>query len=245
MGTLTTKLKNDISAVECTVNDCKISFEHSEGEGAEVRYTRGVSVYTDKAEGKLIIRQKRGLLTRIIFGNESEVKIAVPGHIVPRVLIRGTRAECYIEGGIYGEVEFAAAGGSLKAEGAAMESCTINSADCNTHLADCTVKGNVVTNTEKGDVSLEHTFATHTACRTKSGNIGAVELNCKDTIFEVGEGNVTATVLGDESTFDVIVNAKEGTCNKESLNIENNECSFKAYVQKGNIFVDFVDDKEN
>ena len=56
---------------------------------------------------------------------------------------------------------------------------------------------------------------------------------------------MTATVLGDESTFDVIVNAKEGTCNKESLNIENNECSFKAYVQKGNIFVDFVDDKEN
>ena len=56
---------------------------------------------------------------------------------------------------------------------------------------------------------------------------------------------MNATILGDESKYDVIVNAREGICNRESVNIENEEGSFKAYAAKGNIVVDFIAAKEN
>ena len=239
------KFKDDISAIECTADECEITIKSTENDYIQIEYPRSVKAYAEKGGMKLTITQKSGLISRLL-GNKSLVTIFVPEHIVPALSFGGGEIDVEINGGIYGDINFSAEQGSIIVEEAAAESLTANSSICHITLANCTIRGNIVTTVEKsGDVSLEHTFATHIASRTKSGNIGAVELNCKDTIFEVGEGNVTATVLGDESTFDVIVNAKEGTCNKESLNIENNECSFKAYVQKGNIFVDFVDDKEN
>ncbi len=238
------RLKSDVGAIECTAEECSLRIEHTDDAYARVEYNRGVNVYVEKGAAKLVIKQKKGLLSRI-FGGESQITVYVPGHIVPSLCIKGGKVDCAVDGGIYANVEFSAGHGGIKADGAAMESCTVNAQGCNISFAGCMVKGTVVTNVEEGDLSFENTFATHIAGRTKRGNIGAVKLNCKDTIFEAGEGNITANVLGDESTFDVIVNAKEGTCNRESLNIENNDASFKAYVVKGNIFVDFVSDEEN
>lgn len=240
----TSKLKSDIAAIECDADGCVLEIEHTDDSFAEVQYARGVNVYVKKGEAKLYIKQKKGLFAKI-FGGESAVKVMVPGHIVPAIKIAGLRTDCTIDGGIYGDVEFLAESGSLKAENAAMESCTVNAANCTTHLNKCTVKGSFISNTEGGDITLEYIFATHITCRAKSGNIGAVQLNCKDSTFEAAEGNISATILGDESRFDVLVNSKEGTCNRESVNIEDNDSTFKAYAVKGNILVDFTDGKEN
>ena len=237
------KLKNDISEIEISGDDCKVEIIHTDEKYAAVQYSRGVSAEVKKGSAKLVIKQQQGLMSKLL-GGSGEVKIAVPGHIVPSVTIAGKKVACAVDGGIYGEINFGAQGGKLNAEEAAVESLTVNSADCLVKLSDCTVKGCAAVNIEQGELVLERVFATHVAARAKQGNIGAVGLNCRDTIFEVGEGNVTASVLGDESTFDVIVNAKEGTCNKESVNIENNDSSFKSYVLKGNIYVDFINDSE-
>ena len=123
---------------------------------------------------------------------------------------------------------------------AGVENCTVNSADCGIQLSHCTIKGSLLANTKSGDVALEYVFATHIACRAKAGNIGAVQLNCRDTIFETGEGNINATLLGDEDAFDMVLNVKEGTCNRESVNVERNTAAFKAYAAKGNIAADFI-----
>ena len=146
--------------------------------------------------------------------------------------------------GIYGEVTFSAEG-EIYADNAAIESCAINSARCDCRLTDCTVKGSLIVSAGEGGLTLENTFATHISARIKRGNVGAARLNCRDTIFETDEGNVTAEIAGDEGDFDVIVDAKEGTCNRESANIEGNTASFKAYSAKGNIFVDFVSGEGN
>ena len=222
----TSKLKSDVAAIACNADGCMIQLEQSEDNCTTVEYDRGVSVYFKKSEGTLIIKHSMGLLARLL-GGESRVKVRVPGHVVPDV-------------SIYGEVMFLAASGSLCAENAAMENCTVNSADCGIRLSHCTIKGSLLANTKSGDVALEYVFATHIACRAKAGNIGAVQLNCRDTIFETGEGNINATLLGEEDAFDMVLNAKEGTCNRESVNVERNTAAFKAYAAKGNIAADFI-----
>ena len=235
----TSKLKSDVAAITCNADGCMIQLEQSEDNCTTVEYGRGVSVYFKKSEGTLIIKHSMGLLARLL-GGESRVKVRVPGHVVPDVSIYGNMTDCTIEGGIYGEVKFLAASGNLRAENAAMENCTVNSADCGIRLSHCTIKGSLLANTKSGDVALEYVFATHIACRAKAGNIGAVQLNCRDTIFETGEGNINATLLGDEDAFDMVLNAKEGTCNRESVNVERNTAAFKAYAAKGNIAADFI-----
>lgn len=233
------ELKNDISCVSCTVDNCRIEFAATSDKCAAADFSRGVKVSYDSQSAKLTIKQRSGILSKI-FRTPKTVRILIPGHIVPALYISGDNVETYIDGGIYGEVECNAKRGNLHAENAAMESCTVNGENFCVDAIKCTIKGSMITSLNSGDINFEHTFATHISCRTKQGNIGAISLNCKDTLLEVGEGSVTATILGDESTFDLIVNAKEGTCNKDSANIEGNEGAFKAYVAKGNIFVDFI-----
>lgn len=237
------KIKGDVSKIECDAENCSVTIAHTDEPCARAEYTRGTSINFDKGAGRLAIRQKRPLLSRI-FGGESRVKIYIPGHIVPALCFTGGRVDCAMDGGIYGEVTFAAEG-AICADNAAMESCAINSARCDCRLTDCTVKGSLIVSAGEGGLTLENTFATHISARIKRGNVGAARLNCRDTIFETDEGNVTAEIAGDEGDFDVIVDAKEGTCNRESANIEGNTASFKAYSAKGNIFVDFVSGEEN
>ena len=232
------QLKSDISSINCTADNCRIEIAATADERITVDYSRGIKVWYDGQSAQLNIRQRNNILSKI-FRTPKTVRILVPGHIVPALCVSGDSVQTSVEGGIYGGIECSAKRGSLRIENAAMESCSISGGNFDLGTTACTVRGSILALVEQGDISLEHTFASHINCRTKCGNVGAISLNCKDTLFEVGEGSVTATIVGDESTFDVIVNAKEGTCNKESLNIEGNEGAFKAYVAKGNIFVDF------
>ncbi len=238
-------LNHDISCIECTGEECSLALEHTDGGCTEISYPRGTSVYLDGDKAKLVIKQKRTFLSRLT-GVPAEVKLLVPGHIVPSLCILGGCVDCTLTGGIFADVNFSASRGSISAAKACMESCTVNAEECDISLSGCTLRGCLAISVGTGDAKIEYTFATHISCRTGGGNIGAVELNCKDSIFETDDGNVTATVLGDESIFDVIVSAPGGTCNKDSLNIEGNLASFKAYAGKGNIFVDFIPpEKEN
>lgn len=237
------KIKGDICAIECSADGCEIYFEHTDAPYAEVQLSRGINAWVRKDGAKLCIKHKKGIISKL-FGGAYVAKIYIPGHIVPSVDITGGEARCKFKGGIYGDINFSAAGGNISADAVAANELTVNASACNLRLCDCTIKGSVAAATECGDVSFERTFATHICCRTKKGNIGGVELNCRDTILEAGEGNIAVTVRGDESAFDVILTAKEGTCNRESINIENNSASFKAYAEKGNIFVDFIPDEE-
>ena len=234
------QLKNDITSIDCTADNCRIEISATSDEHITVDYSRGIKVWYDGQSSQLNIRQHNNIFSKI-FRTPKTVRILIPGHIVPTLCVSGDNVQTSVDGGIYGDIECSAKRGNLCLENAAMESLSVNGSNFDLAATDCTVKGSFIASLDRGDVSFEHTFATHISCRTRCGNVGAISLNCKDTLLEVGEGSVTATVVGDESTFNVIVNAKEGTCNKESLNIEGNDGAFKAYVAKGNIFVDFTD----
>ena len=233
------QLINDITSISCSADNCRMEILASADEHVTADYSRGIKVSLENQGTQLVVRQSKSIFSKI-FRTPKVVRIFVPGHIVPALCVSGENVQTVIDGGIYGAVECNAKRGSLHAENAAMESCSINAENFTLDAIKCTVKGSIIASLNSGDISFEHTFATHISCRTKCGNAGAIALNCKDTLIEVGEGSVTATIVGDESTFDVIVNAKEGTCNKESINIEGKGGAFKAYVAKGNIFVDFI-----
>ena len=238
------KIKGDISHIECRADGMKLYIKHTDEPYASVQCPRGVKIYFEQREAKLVVRHKKRLLAKL-FGSTDAAAISIPGHMVPSVDISGSDVHCAFAGVILGDVNFSADSGSLSADITAMNGLTVNSAACDIDMADCTVKGNALISCGRGDMSFENTFLTRLYGRTQSGNIGAVKLNCADTILESAEGNIAATICGDERHFDVILTAKEGTCNRGSVNIEDNTASFKAYAAKGNIFVDFVTDKEN
>lgn len=242
--TTKSSIKSDISAIECTADSCSAEVALSDERFAAIEFSRGISAYIKKGEGKLIIKQKKGLLSRILRG-ESKVKILVPGHIVPHLSFKGGKIDLSISDGIYGNVEYGAEAGSVSADNAAAESFSIKSAACTASITSCTVRENIFADIAEGSLTLDYTFATHIAARIQRGNIGAVELNCRDTIWETAEGNITATILGDEEEFNTALTAREGTCNKPCRNESGAAASLKAFAAKGNIFIDFICNKES
>lgn len=102
-----------------------------------------------------------------------------------------------------------------------------------------TVKGNLSVNLERGDILAENTFALYFESRVTRGNMGLVNLICKDSAFDTLKGNISASLKGDAENYNVDVVVGEGTANRESSQT-GAENSFHAYTKKGNIVLDFV-----
>lgn len=232
-------VKSDFKNIYCNVENCKLIIKPNRATSVHAIFSPDVKLDYASNNADFIISQKSKLKEKLL-GKTPQVTVTVPEHLVLNIIISGKRAIVAVEGGIYGEIEFSSDCGSLSMNGIAAESVTVTGKSKDIVISDSTIKGSLLADIESGNFTSEHIFATHINCRIKSGNAGAVNLNCRDSIFEIAAGNVNATVLGDEATFDVIVNAKAGTCNKESKNIEGKLGVFKAYTDCGNIHVEFT-----
>ncbi|MGN0814565.1 MAG: hypothetical protein ACI4MH_04965 [Candidatus Coproplasma sp.] len=232
-------VKSDFKSVYCNVENCKVVIRPNRATSVHAIFAYGVKLdYAYNSEDFVISQKSR--LREKLFGKTPQITVTVPEHLVLNIHISGKRAEVLIDGGIYSEVDFSFDCGSVKLAGIAAERITSRGNAIAFNACDCTVKDKLLANIEAGDFTIENSFASHINCHLNCGNAGAVNLNCRDSIFELAAGNVNATVLGDEDTFDVIVNAKAGTCNKESKNIEGELGVFKAYTDCGNIHVEFI-----
>ncbi|MGN0818254.1 MAG: DUF4097 family beta strand repeat-containing protein [Candidatus Coproplasma sp.] len=229
----------DVKNIYCNIDNCRILVKPTEDKSLTAKFSEGAKVNVANNSFDLVISQKARFREKF-FGSGSRIEIYVPEHLVVNLIISGKFGNLSIEGGIYGEVDICTDCGNFSISGVAADGVTVKTKAGNLKISDSTVKDKLLTNIECGNFTVENSFAAHINCRIRSGNAGAVNLNCRDSIFEVTAGNVNATVLGDEKTFDVIVNAKSGTCNKESINIEDELGVFKAYADCGNINVEFI-----
>lgn len=230
----------DVKNIYCNLENCKIIVTPTEDNRLGVKYAKSAKINVACNSTDLVINQKSKLSEKL-FSKTPRIEISVPEHLIVALSVSGKRAQADFEGGIYDEIEFSAASGSLSLFGVAAKSVTVTSKACECKISESTVKDKIIAGIECGNFTTENCFAAHVNCHINSGNAGAVNLNCRDSIFEVAAGNVNATVLGDEKTFKVIVNAKCGTCNKESVNIEGELGVFKAYADCGNIHVEFIE----
>ena len=242
------KEKNYIYSVETDVNSIELnvksaSIEICEAEDgkfyAELPNTKNVFAGSDE-NGIIIHQGKCGFFIK----PHQIIKIFVPAHTVPSLKISGKCVDLTVKRGIYGELSLAAEDGNAALSDCVFESAEILGGDISVHVAGCTVKSGFTSQADKGDVLAENTFFKRAEVRVKRGNIGIVNVNCKDCAFDTQKGNITANLAGNEESYTTSLITREGTANRESSSKEGADGNFHAYTKKGNIVLDFIEEPQ-
>ena len=239
--TLNFSVETDVNSIECDVYCARLIFAAAEDGRFTVEYPRCKNVSAGSGDGTILINQRR----RTIFAHKKQkIKIFVPEHTVPALKIYGKHLAVEISGGIYGELNLTADDGAVYLSGGSFGDAEITGGYLVTELDDVTVKGNLIIKCDRGEVFTQNTFATRFECRAEKGNIGQVNLSCKDGAFDTLKGNITVTLNGSSADFNTDIVAGEGTVNRESEKHDGAEGNFHAYTKKGNIVLDFNEEKQ-
>lgn len=236
---------NEIFSVNTDVTDIEISAVHADvtvieaQDGAfKVEYPAGKNISVGSSGDGVILSQGKFPLSR---WRAQKITVHVPSHTVPDVKVHAKCCNLTVQGGIYGELSCTLGDGTVRLTDALFSSVEITGDGADVSASGITVKGNFYLQLEKGNVLAEHTFATRADCKVKRGNIGLATVSCKECAFNTDRGNITATVVGNESDYSTTLITREGTVNREGVQREGAEGSFLAYAEKGNIVLEFAE----
>ncbi len=234
-------VETDVNSIEINVTNATVEICEATDEKFCMEYPNTKNIFAGSNENGIIIHQgKCGFFIKPHQG----IKIFAPAHTVPSLKIYGKSVDLIIKNGIYGELNLSAEDGNVSLSGCVLESGEILGGDINLHVCDATVKNDLVLQTDKGEALLENTFLTRAEVRVKRGNIGIVNVSCKDCAFDTQKGNITASLKGNEDEFNTSIVTREGTSNRESSAMLGADGNFHAYTKKGNIVLDFVGEKQ-
>jgi hypothetical protein len=235
-------VQSDVTQITVDANDAQVTVVSVADNKTSLFFPRGALIHAACSESEIIIRQSRKLFAR--FFKKPQITINVPEHLVPSVQFSGKSATLNITGGIFGQLNAYLESGKATLSDAAFESVDVKGNEVVFTASSLTVKGCLSCNIQSGEATIENSFATHTACRNKGGNVGIVNLNCKDSFLEAEHGNINATILGNKKDFNVTLKAREGTCNSDSDDGKDCTGSVKAFAGDGNIVIDFVEENK-
>lgn len=232
------KLDTDAEAAEicCDLYDAHITIRASDDRQLKIIYPDAKNVNVAFGESGILISQTK----RVSLFSRQYITLYLPSHIVPDVKLCVKHASALFDGGIYGEMSLNAEDGRLCLINGSFASCEIIGGDLDVYLNETTIKDNAFAQFGKGNVLAENSFATRAECRIKSGNLGFVNLNCKECVFEVDKGNIMATMTGAEEEYNTLLRAKSGTANRDGAENAGAQKSIRAFTGKGNIMLDFA-----
>ncbi len=230
-------VQDDVTDVECDLCDATVKVSVSEDGKFCVKLSKTENISIGNSESALYISQKRKR-------GRQQIEICVPQYVVPSIRLSGKRCGLEVNGGLYGEIKLAAESGKASVCDCAFESLEIIGGDLQATVSRATARTGLFIQLDKGDAIAENVFAPRAECRTKKGNLGFVNLNCKESMFETGKGNITATVTGDKDSFSTTLLAKVGTVSSSGEPREGAERTVQAYAEKGNIMLDFAQEEK-
>ncbi|MDE6691601.1 MAG: DUF4097 domain-containing protein [Clostridia bacterium] len=234
-------VENDVNSIELNLKNANVEICGATDERFYTEYPNAKNIFAANDENGIIIHQgKRGLFAKSM----QNIKIFVPAHTVPSVKIYGKNVQLNINKGIYGELTLSAEDANATLSDCVFESAEISGGDIDVHVAGATVKSGLIFQSDKGDVLAENTFFKRAEVRVKRGNIGIVNVNCKDCAFDTQKGNITVSLAGSENSFNTSLISHEGTVNRESATSDGADGNFHAYTKKGNIVLDFIDEPQ-
>ena len=231
-------VENDVNSIELNLKNASVEICCAEDEKFYTEYPNAKNIYAANDENGIIIHQgKRGLFAKSM----QNIKIFVPAHTVPSVKIFGKNVQLNVNKGIYGELTLTAEDANANLSDCVFESTEISGGDIDVHVAGATVKSGLIFQSDKGDLLAENTFFKRAEVRVKRGNIGIVNVSCKDCAFDTQKGNITVSLADSENSFNTSLISHEGTVNRESATNDGADGNLRAYTKKGNIVLDFID----
>lgn len=234
-------VETDVNSIELDVANAGVEICVTSGKKCFIEYPNAKNIFAANDENGIIIHQSK---SRFFTRPYQNIKITVPAHTVPSLKIHGKNVDLSVKNGIYGELNYFAEAGYIALYDCVFGSAEISGGNINVHVTGATVKDNFLSQTDKGDVLLENDFFTRAEVRVKRGNIGAVNVNCKDCAFDTQKGNITANLDGNENDFNTSLVTREGTANRESAAVSGADGNFHAYAKKGNIVLDFNEEPQ-
>jgi hypothetical protein len=225
----------DVTKINFNIDKAKVVITTTQENSLTLKYIG--TLHVANTDGELIVKQDKRPFSNL--RKPATLNLEVPEHIVPNLSIFANAIELSLEGGIFAQFEIYAKQGKLALSAAAFESVDVKGEYVELSCSNLTIKSKLLANISAGESLIENCFTPIAECRNKKGNVGVVNLNCKDSLFEAENGNISATVLGDKSDFNISVTAKNGTCNCETSQGKTAN-SFKAYTTNGNISADFI-----
>jgi hypothetical protein len=235
-------VQTDISSITFDLYGACVCIRSTTEKYLALELSKNALIHIANTQGDLFIKQNKRLLAR--FRKKPVLTLFVPEHLLPSIQINGNDTLLTLSGGIYRSLELYSVTGEVKLSGAAFETVDIKGDNLNICADNLTVKSGLLCNIQSGETLLENCFATHTECRNKCGNVGVVNLTCKDNLFEAEHGNVTASIVGNKDDYNLTFATREGTCNMESDEGKTCTGALKAFTYKGNIYVDFIKESE-
>jgi hypothetical protein len=232
-------VQSDVTKISIDAYDALINIVSVSDGKTTLTFDRGPFIHAACSENELVIKQGKRLFAKL--RKKPQINLNIPEYLVPSVQYHGKYASLSLQGGIFAELDAYSVRGKINLSSAAFESVDIKGEEVALNISSLTVKDCLSCNIQSGEAVIENTFATHTECRNKGGNVGIVKLNSKDSFLEAENGNVTATILGKKEDFNLTLQAKEGTCNMDSDEGKNCSGAIKAFTGNGNIVIDFTD----
>lgn len=228
----------DITNIHTDLNNAEFVVCPSEGNEVEVIMPASANIHAAVSGTELIITQTKR--SRIF--KKQRIKVSVPQCAVPDCTVFGKRPKLYFYDCILGELTVNAACDGIYAERCSFSEISVNAA-CDVYISETTVKGNAYILSERGDALVENSFFNRAEVRLKKGNLGLIDMNCRENILETLNGNISATFAAAENGYSTDVKAKGGVCNRESAQKDNARGYIKAYAC-GNISLDFAKEEE-
>jgi hypothetical protein len=231
-------VQTDITSITFDIYGAYISIRPTTNKYLQLELSKSALVHVTDNKSELYVKQLRGLFAR--FRKKPVLTLFVPEHLLPSIQLKGSDIVLHLLGGIYKSLEYVSDKGEIKLVDAALGNVEVKGDNLTFIASNLTIKDNIVCAISSGEAVFENCFAKHAECRNKGGNVGVVNLNCKDALFEAERGNVTASIMGCKEDYNLTLSARDGTCNMESD--EGKDCTgaFKAFTNKGNIFVEFT-----
>jgi hypothetical protein len=232
----------DITAINCDIYFASVVIVSTSQPKLSVEFLQNKNINIANDESTLYIKQSKCFVTP--FSKKPKIVINVPECVVPSLSVTAATLSLKVNGGIFSGVEVLADNGKVGLYDAAFDNVEVKGNKVLFLARAITVKSVLNSIITSGEILLENVFSKHTELNNKRGNVGAINLSCKDSSIESESGNISLTLDGARDDYFLTALSKGGTCNLDSdSDNQANKNTLKAYSAKGNIVIDFTQNK--
>ncbi len=218
--------------------------------GADVEITTGGAFNAEFAEGSFSVEERKGRINikrkkkALPSLAKVQLKIEIPESCVPDIRAVLKKSTLDINGGIYGSLSMYGESGKMNVSGASFNVIFVKGSQMHCEYSSATVKSAFICHAKSADILDKESFFSRIDIDIKSGNIGLWQTDFQMSEIKVHDGNIQAMLLGGAEDYRLLLNAKNGTSNRESGG--SGAKSMKCSAAHGNVIVDFSNkNKEN